>query len=196
VIIRLEYFYDRQPTAGPKHVYAFERFIERLDTIEEEIQTGQWASYVIDSLSLMQYACLVYNQYKKNPQSKSGATQDARQWHMDTAHEVQMLVNSRIAWFPIPVIVTAHVQDKADAVRGELVYLPAAPGQTPRRLPAAFSEVYYSYMDAEGLPWLQTRKSDKYIATSQFPAPNPCIPHYQALKMTAEEHAAHLHNQQ
>ena len=88
---------------------------------------------------------------------------------------------SRIAWLPIVVGVAAHVKNKEDRVRGEVLWVPDFPGTVPRRAPGAFSEVFYSYVDEEGQAWLQTRKSEKFIALSQIPAPNPCEPNYKAL---------------
>lgn len=185
LLIRIEYFHD-QNVKNPKATYAYERYLERLDAMEQEMHDGRWASYVLDSCTYFQIAVFKYNQYKKNPTAKSGEQQDARQWYASVSMEAQELVNSRLAWLPIPVIMTAHLAHREDRVRGEMLYLPDAPGQTAHRLPAAFTEVWLAYVDDAGEHWLQTRKSNKYMATTQVNCPNPMEPHWKAFQAACQ----------
>lgn len=186
VIIRVEYFHDRN-VKDANQAYAFERYLDRLDTLEEEICAGQWASYCLDSLSTYQLACFHYNKYKKNPRAKSGEQQDARQWYGAVAAEAQEIVNTRMAWLPIPVIFLAHVSTREH--KELLTFLPDAPGQTshPNRLPAAFTEVWYADVDENGHHWLQTQLSDTHLATTQVNAPNPMEPHWKAFVQAAAQ---------
>ena len=185
-IIRVEYYQDRNynteqvgKVKRSNQVFAYEKFLARFQTLEQEIEGGYWASVVIDSVSSIELGIRKYCEYKLNPITNDGNKQDARQHYFAAADQLLELFYSRIAWLPCVVGVAAHVKNKDD--RGKQLTMPDFPGAVPRRAPGAFSEVYFHFADEDGQIWLQTERSADIMATTQIPAPNPCSPHYKAL---------------
>lgn len=180
VAVRVEYYADNDVRGGARTVYAYERLEERLIALRDEINAGAWKTVVLDSLSFLEYQARKLHQYKLNPESNAGNTQDARQWYNSSAEVVEEFCYSQLAWLPINVVVLAHVRDTKSNRRGQNIWVPEAPGVKGPKIPGAFAEVYVLHSTADGRV-LQTENDTSFIATSQIGAPDNCEPHYNAL---------------
>lgn len=179
-IIRVEYYHDTDIKGGNSVIYAYERLEDRMVSIYDEVNNGEWATIVLDSLSFMEYQIRKLHQYKLNPESNAGKTQDARQWYHSSSEAIEEFCYSRLAWLPTNVLVLAHVRDSKANIRGNTTWTPEAPGTKARKLPGAFGEVYVVHATGEGR-YLQTVNDTEFIATSQIDAPDGCDLHYNTL---------------
>lgn len=190
-IIRLEYYNDPIPEIGKKGVYAYEKFLSRYAEVQAEIAEGMWATFVIDSLSMLQHCVIKLHEYKMNPTTKGGNQQDQRQHYREAASAVMELTCNRLAHMVCDVVCLTQYRRHEDKLRGTVHLLPDAPGQTPGRIPGQFSEVYriYTEEDEDGTVghYLQTVKSKDYIATTQISAPDGCVAHYKAIWANYQE---------
>jgi hypothetical protein len=184
---RIEFFIDADARQGKGVLYAAEKFDTRLNQVYQEVREGKWATVIIDSLSFLDYALRMCSQYKLNPTTKAGNDQHGQVHYGHSAAMLEQLVNSKLAHLDCNVVLLGHVKMKEDRIRGSLAWMPEAPGQQARKLPGAFGEVYYMYVDKEGDHLLQTEKGEEYFASSQIPAPNPCVPDYNELWVNAAE---------
>lgn len=187
LVERVEFFIDGDVRAGKNQFYAAEKFEERLNGLFDEIRAGQWNTVIVDSLSSMEYAVRKCSQYKLNATTKRGAEQHGMVHYGESAEMIEELVNSKLAHLDCNVVLLAHVRMTEDRIRGKLSWMPEAPGKQPRKIPAAFGEVFYMFVNEEGERLLQTEAGNEYFATSQIPAPNPCEPLYEALWTEATE---------
>lgn len=179
-IITVEYYQDIDIKGGSHTIYAYEQLEDRITLLHDEIEQGKWATVVLDSLSFLEYQVRKLHQYKLNPKSNSGNTQDARQWYNSSAEVLEEFCYSRLSWLPINVVVLAHIRDTQSGIRGHTTWTPEAPGVKGRKLPGAFAEVYVVHSTSEGRS-LQTENDTSFIATTQIMAPDGCEPHYKAL---------------
>lgn len=179
-VVKIVHFAD-QDIRDSDNVYAIEHFEAFLPRLYDEVRQGTWATVVLDSLSFLEYASRKCEQYKRNPESNAGKTQDARQWYRDSSEALEEVCFA-ITSLPCNVVVTAHANQSVDKQRELMLYTPEAPGKKGRTLPAAFGEVYAMHYDPEDEEVvMQTTKSADYIACTQINAPNWCEPKYEAL---------------
>jgi hypothetical protein len=189
VIYEVVYFNDPF-FRGPDHQYAIEKFREYLPTVAAEVQDGQWATIGLDGITSMEIAARKFEQYKNNPTSNDGNKQDARQWYAESANAIEDLVNGFISWLPIHVVVIGHIKVQEDEVRGELVYLPNAPGKKAIGLPAAFGECYYldvHTVEGKEVALAQTSRDGKFVACNQLGLPKLVPAHYKAIMKIVNE---------
>lgn len=179
-VVKIVHFTDENvKDAGA--TYAIEHFEAYLPGLYDEVRQGIWATVVLDSLSFLEYASRKCEQYSRNPESKAGHQQDARQWYRDSSEALEEVCFA-LTSIPSNVVVTAHVRQTHDKQRELMLWSPDAPGKKNRSLPAAFGEVYAMHYDPEEEDVvMQTSKSSDYIACSQINAPNWCAPTYNAL---------------
>jgi len=175
-LVRVEYYQDTDLKGGNKTVYAYERFEERLLSLTEEVENGEWATVVLDSLSFLEYQVRKLHQYKLNSTSK-----DRRQWYDASSDALEEICYARLTWLPVNVVVLAHVADTKAKIGDKIAYTVDAPGFKGRKLPGAFAEVYVIHASGDGERIVQTENDTNFIATSQIMAPNGCQPHYKAL---------------
>ena len=175
ILIQLERYLDADPEAPA----AYERFRQRMRAFPAE--HVYWQTVVFDSLTYMELMARKLDQYKINKGARDG-----RQHYAASTSAIEDMLGIRAGSMPMNVVVCAHIEEHKDEVHGHMIYNPAAPGQQSKKLPAGFSELYRAYVVSDGTPptnrWLlQTEKSALYNAASQIPAPNPCVPDYEAL---------------
>lgn len=182
LMFRLERYNTEDIHGGTDYIYGFENILARFSLLRQEIKEGKWATVIFDSLTSLEFEVRKLHQYKLNPESKSGAKQDARQWYGASAQAVEELCYGQLTWLPCNVVVLAHIKEDKDNIRDTLFWTPAAPGAQGRRLPGCFAEAYViKKIRGQEESILQTRSDADYMATSQIPAPNPCVPTYKAI---------------
>lgn len=184
---RIEFFNDPDVRAGRDAWYAAEKFDERLNMLYDEVREGKWATVIIDSMTSLEYAIRKCSQYKLNATTKAGNDQHGMVHYGESAEMLEELVNSKLAHYTCNVVLLGHVRMTEDRIRGKLSWMPEAPGKQARKIPAAFGEVYYMYVDEAGERVLQTEAGNEYFATSQIPAPSICVPNYNELWAEVEE---------
>lgn len=174
LLVRLKYYHDEgmgQPTG-------YRRLWDDMVRIHETY--GQFATYVLDCLTSVEFIARMHEKYVLNPQVK-----DHRQWWAGSTDAVEEIIMRSLAGLPFNVAVTAHVSKDKDEMAGYLVHNPDLPGRLEARLAAYFGEFYHSHVvrDDKGQPvyLLQTRTDSRYAAGSLIGAPDPCVNTYEAM---------------
>ena len=157
---------------------AWLRFLRRCTTLRDAATT--YRTIIVDSVTWADLAARNLEQYKLNKHAK-----EPRQWFggATTALEQTLMI-----WFGsvrTNVVVVAHVDREKDEVHGVFLSNPKAPGRLRSALASGFNEFYHAFVgrDGQGRPeylW-QTRSDDRWNASSQNEAPDPCVPHYSAI---------------
>jgi AAA domain-containing protein len=176
LLFRIEHYIDSDPTKPA----GYSRFLQRLTHLEEDIDALGVQTVIVDSVTFMELMARKLSQYKLNATSR-----EPRQWFgasTDTLEEVLMI---RLGSLAINVVVLAHIDDQKVSSHGTNVFSIAAPGRLSRRGPAAYSEVYRAYVQANEAgekEWLwQTSQDAMYVASSQIGAPNGTLQDYNLL---------------
>jgi hypothetical protein len=189
-IVRIEYYHEHDvdfPTAMSCFRY-------RMSTIHQEYAV--WKTLAVDSVTLAELAARAVEEKLLNPvpDGKSryspgrGSGFDARQWFGGSTDTLEDMFVRRFASLPMNVILACHIHERTNAVSGEILRGPYAPGRLYSRgeLSSAFQEQYHMYTDRDGetgqrVHQLQTQNRDGWVATTQIDAPDPCYPHYLSL---------------
>ena len=181
VLFRIEHFQTADVSQGVDYIYAFENFLARLPSIQQEVRQGQWATVVFDSLSSLAYEARKLDEYKMNPAIEEGRKAHGMQSYGAAARAIEELVRSNLSSMRCNVVLLGHLQVERDALGNVTDHWPAAPGQLSRQLPGVFPESYIVHAEADGANWLQTQSGNGYVATTQIPAPNGCEATYKAI---------------
>lgn len=172
-LIRIEYFLN----PIPEDPTAYRRFRDRMSTFQDEYD--QWTTVVIDSVTFMELAARMEEQFILNPRSK-----EPRQWFAGSTSALEQMLMMRFASLPMNVCVAAHIDEDKDELHGNQIRTLSAPGRMRKRMPAGYGETYRLYVVRENkVPvfLMQTRSDNLYSAASQIGAPDPCEPTYAAL---------------
>ena len=181
VLFRIEYYHTGDIQGGTDYIYAYENLLSRLPSIQKEVADGKWATVIFDSASSLAYEARKLDEYKMNPNLEFGKKAHGMQSYGAAARALEELLRSGLGGLACNVVVIAHLKEVRDEDGKLIEYLPDAPGQLSRQLPAIFPEVYVAQINEEGETYLQTKSSQEFIATSQIPAPSPCEPNFKAL---------------
>ena len=184
-MITLEYYNDLSPES---QVYGC--FDLRME--ERRFSDEGYATIAFDSATSMALASRRYSEYlnpkwRARPGSESGEKAYLKRYGAVTDYLEEALV-TRVSGLQMNVVTLAHVAKEKNAINGEIVKHPAAPGRLADKgqmLASFYSEVYYAYvMKGQGgelLYCLQTQNDGQMYAKSQIQAPNPCFAEYGAL---------------
>lgn len=192
-IIRIEYFHDYGVDAeGNLCPDAFPRFRSRLSKLHETY--GNYASYVIESVTSMALSSRKHHQLVLNPNSR-----EPRQWHAGATDDLEEFLCMRFPALPYNVGVSLHASREKDEVSECFVRNLAAPGRLANRhqLAAYWPEVYRAYareMVVESISktpdvyhFMQTKlgriEGEQWFAASQIKPPpaQPCWNDYRSL---------------
>jgi hypothetical protein len=177
VLVQVEIFGDEMITAP----HAYRDFEERFEEIPDEVNSGLWATVILDGATELEYASRKQAEYV----DKKG-WKDHKTFYASSSHDVEQVVK-QCARLRCNVGVAAHLSAKYDEVKGFEVHGPDLPGQFRGRVGAGFTELYIAH--AQGATkkeperyWLQTRADASYAAASvMLRAPDPCEPTFEAL---------------
>lgn len=157
----------------------FARFHEKLLELDKLVHEGKfpYKTFVVDS-GTTYVEQMLREIIRQNPGvSRPSKDVPAR---IDYMTLTQFFGNylSKILSFPCHVIFIAHIKTDKDESTGKIEYTPAFPGQTARKIPIYFEEVYRTFTETgkDGkLQYLaQTQSGAKFICRSQIPnIPNP-----------------------
>jgi hypothetical protein len=182
LLFRIEYYHTGDIQGGVHYMYAYENLLNRLGGIQKEVDAGQWQTVIFDSLSSLAYEARKLDEYKMNPAVGEGKKAHGKQVYGAAARAIEELLRSGVGGLACNLVVIGHLRDERDKEGNPTGnYVVEAPGQLPKQLPSVFPEVYIAQIDEQGETYLQTRSSQEFIATSQIPAPNPCVPNFKAL---------------
>ncbi len=175
LLIRVERFLNPEAEVFPD---AYIRFLKRMAAFSAEY--GDWATVVIDSVTFMELAARMAQQFITNKGSR-----EPRQWWAGATDDLERMLMMRFASLPMNVVVIAHIDKQQQDFHGRALQTVSAPGRLSKGLPAAFGELYYAYpqrdADKNVSFWLQTRSDLQHVAASQIGAPDPCPTAYAAL---------------
>jgi hypothetical protein len=177
LLIRIEYFLN----PVPEEPTAYRRFRTRMTAFQDEYD--QWASAIVDSVTFMELAARMEQQFIINPRSK-----EPRQWFAGSTDSLEQMLMMRFASLPMNVGLACHIDEDKDELHGNAIRTISAPGRMRKRMPAGYGEVYRLYAIRENKQqsyWMQTRSDGLYSAASQIGAPDPCAPEYRALWVDA-----------
>lgn len=186
IIILIEHYIDNNPYQPD----AYARYERRMKSVDARpggfrAESRTYGTVCWDSITFFGMARRKLDEFVRNATTKSGATQDGKQWYGAEANAVENEILRRAALLPTNVAAIAHVSDEKVDLHGVPIYTPATAGKRlPRRMPPGFGEVYLARIEGNGpsaRPILQTRGDALYVACTQIPAPNPCVPDYNAL---------------
>lgn len=152
--------------------------IQMTKIISEELVPQQRAgqmkfkTLVLDSISAFSSATLMHI-LKTNPgirgvDSAQGRQPD-RQHYGILLREFARLIPGLLS-LPCNVVMCAHVETYKDDATGMIVREPMMDGSYAQKLPQAFKECYYVYVDDKGKRWAQTQPDMKFnCLRSQIP---------------------------
>lgn len=176
LLFRLEYYLDRDP----QKPVAYTNFLNRLTTLDADIQALGLKTVILDSITFMELMARKLSQYKLNPSSR-----EPRQWFSFSTDTLEEILMIRFGSLPINVVALAHIDDGKVTMHGNNVFSIAAPGRLSRRGPGAYGEVYRAYVamtpDGKREYLWQTSADALYTASSQVGAPDPCVPEYEMI---------------
>ena len=166
--IRIQYFCDLIPEAPT----GFREFLSRVnDFLRGEYR--EWASTVLDSVTMMELAARYNQRYFLNKNAK-----DPRQWWAGSTDDCEKILMSSFGGLPINVCVVAHGGEDKDEVNGGFVRTIKAPGRLSKGVCAGYSEVYHAFVSrdtktGERNYLLQTQPDNLWIAKTGIQAPDP-----------------------
>ena len=169
LLVEIEYFFDLRPTLleTSKYPCALERFQSALLSHVDE----EWKGYkfaIIDSYKSYFDCALNAQQYKLNPRSKSGATQDGKQWYGGARLSTISDILCTFAWSPLHVCMTAHVDRERAIEQDKQLWGVDAPGSMSVDLPRQFPEVYYMNVTDGGERTLTVNNDGQYMCKSHI----------------------------
>jgi hypothetical protein len=189
LLVQIEYYRETKVRAK-KTQRAWERFQNRLNVLEEEVDF--WKTIVFDSVTFAELAARKLNQYKLNPRSR-----EPRQWFAGSTDALEETLMMTLSALPVNVVAIAHVSDKSIEVHGVEALAPNAPGRLRKNLSSAFAEFYHMEVIADEKGnrtyQLQTRRDAQFNAATQIGAPDPCVPDYKELWSAWEGEKYPLH---
>jgi hypothetical protein len=130
---------------------AWPQFIKRLNTIGDAIDKGNWLTseghprpIAIDSITTMANSAMAYTlsiaNHTGNPQLQHWGAQ------MNLLETVMDQLNS----WPVPLIVTAHIQRNTNDLTQVVEMLPLVTGKLAGKISLYFDEVYYAQVKGSG----------------------------------------------
>lgn len=172
IIIRIEHYVDEDPYKPD----AYKRYSQRMVPFARTREHEQYKTVGWDSTTFFGMSRRKWDEYVLNAKSKSGNTQDGKQWYGAEARAVEDELFRRATMLSCNTFVTAHVNDDKEDMHGRAILTPAAPGKLSRRMPAGFTELYHFYVKGQGKDreyLIQTQPNSMFVASSQIPAPDP-----------------------
>lgn len=148
----------------------------------------QWKTIVLDSISAFSDAALNHiiqtNPGIKGMETRQGKMPDKPHYGV-LLREFGRLIPGLLT-LPCNIVMCAHVDTYKDEATGMIIREAMMSGSYSQKLPQAFKEVWYLYVDDKGKRWAQTRADRAFgCLRSQIPGlPNP-LPidnGYEALK--------------
>jgi hypothetical protein len=199
IAMEILYFHDEEWVTGEQRYYtdgnwkvekgvgvprptAYPRFLNVMATFTNEA-SARWGTIGLDSTTSFALAARRWGQYTMNPFSK-----EPRQWFAFATDRLEEMLNGRWLSLRSNVVLLCHIDQDKDELHSEMVYNPAAPGRLAKAdgLPSQYGEFYRLHVlrDKESGSierLLQTENDGRYNASSQIGAPDPSVPHYEAL---------------
>lgn len=174
--VDIEHFVDGEYPPKPGTKMAYTLFRENFhNTLKMD-----YATIVIDSITMMAIAARKESQYFLNPSAR-----DPRQWYGHATEMLEECLMVQCGSVNKNVVVIAHVSEEKDELHGSMVRNPAAPGRMRTGIAAAFGEFYRSWVEigekGEQNYRIQTKGDRVYNCTSAIEAPNNCVAHYDNL---------------
>ena len=125
---------------------AWPKFINKLNEIGERIDKGERIPIGIDSLTTMSAICMNY------VQKGDGRKQEDARRIQDWGAQIQlmeMVMDQLTAW-PVPLVVTAHIQRNTNDITETIEMLPLLTGKLAGKVGIYFDEVYYTQVKGKG----------------------------------------------
>lgn len=179
LLVQIEQYAD----LDPEHPDAWGRFTASMSDFVKHYE--QWATVVFDSATFAEASARMYQKYFLNP--GSSFTKHALQWWAGSTDDLERIFMLSAGAMRINVVLICHVSRDKDELLGTFMRMPAAPGRLGKAqgLPAGYSELYYAFAqrNSEGNReyLLQTASDGIHFAETHIDAPDPCMPHFQAL---------------
>lgn len=185
VIMLIEHYVDSDPYRPD----AYARYDRRIKSADARpggfrAEARRYGTVAWDSTTFFGLARRKWDEFVLNATSRAGNKQDGKQWWGAEASAIENEIIRRAATLQTNVCVTAHISDEKVDAEGHTIFLPAAPGRIPQRLPPGFGECYRTYIKGvgpAGRPALQTEPDLLYQACTQIRPPDGCEPNYWAL---------------
>lgn len=190
--VRVEY-YQEEDSTNPT---AYRKFLARMAGFNADREQFGWQTVVFDSVTSAELKSRKYAERVLNPvpHGKTKATLskgdgvNPMQWYGASTDFMEEMLCERLAgMMGINVVIICHINNKTNAVNGEILRLPNAPGRLADRalLPTQIQEIYHCYRMSDGqgrrIPVLGTENNGQLAACSQICPPHPCHPSYEAL---------------
>jgi len=195
----------------PEKPDAFDLFRQE----QQEFNPSKWGTWVLDSVTAAELAARLEQQFNINPNVRdgrqwfAGATDQLERQlvRRATSYECNVVVICHITeeFVDVPaskegpakrvdkrVEFGERVSSDGETVRQQLVRSISAPGRLSKRhtLISQYGECYRAYTlfkDGKRSWWLQTEADEEWIANTQIPAPDPCLPDYDKLWARADK---------
>lgn len=176
VACRIEYYQD--PIVDePKAATAF---LERLNRLEKEIERGNCKTFCFETVTSSSLKARKMYQYDIKPGAK-----DPRKWYGGAVDILEEVLLIQLPGLHCNVCVGLHVSKIKVEAEGTMVRAPLLPGRLMESFASQWPEIYRVYIDrdkkGEKTGLLQTASDEKWEATTQIDAPDPCDQTYEAL---------------
>lgn len=124
----------------------WEQFIKKLNVIGERIDEGEFIPIAIDSLTTL--SNLAMNYIKKQDGRRQQDPIRIQDWGGQT--QLLEVVMDQLTSWPVPLIVTAHVQRNTNDLTETIEMLPLLTGKFAGKVGLYFDEVYYTTVSGKG----------------------------------------------
>jgi len=174
---KIEYYTDPIVDA-PKSAAAF---LERLNRLSKEVERGECRTFCFETVTSSALKTRKMYQYDLDPDNR-----DPRRWYGGAVDVLEEVLLIQLPALQCNVCVGLHVSKEKIEAEGALVRAPLLPGRLLGSFASQWPEVYRAYIDrdkksGERTGWLQTLSDEKWEATTQIDAPDPCDQAYTCL---------------
>jgi hypothetical protein len=172
---RIEYYAD--PLVDePKAATAF---LERLNRLPKEIERGTCATFAFETVTSASLKARKMYEYDLKPNAK-----DPRKWYGGAVDVLEEVLLIQLPGLHCNVCVGLHVSKVKVEAEGTMVRAPLLPGRLMESFASQWPEIVRAYIERDGdtkVGLLQTQSDDRWEATTQIDAPDPCLGNYKAL---------------
>jgi|SRR5215831_2249891 len=177
LVCRIEYYTD-PVVDNPKAATAF---LERLNRLPKEVDRKECSTFCFETVTSSSLKARKMYQYDLEPDNK-----DPRKWYAGAVDILEEVLLIQLPGLHCNVCVGLHVSKIKVEAEGSLVRAPLLPGRLLESFASQWPEIYRAYIDrdkktGERTGWLQTLSDEKWEATTQIEAPDPCDQIYKAL---------------
>src|SRR5215467_3100348 len=174
-------FFSSMPKPIVVQPKAATAFLERLNRLPKEIDRRECATFCFETVTSSSLKARKMYQYDLEPDNK-----DPRKWYGGAVDILEEVLLIQLPGLHCNVCVGLHVSKIKVEAEGSLVRAPLLPGRLLESFASQWPEIYRAYIDrdkktGERTGWLQTLSDEKWEATTQIEAPDPCDQIYKAL---------------